>query len=101
MLDVFMEIYAITVIATLAGAMGSFLQKRGAEIDEAERAAHRAPGRERAARSAVDEQAVERAEQRHRAPRDAGQLAQAVGQRLAAFEALALLDRRSGARARR
>jgi hypothetical protein len=31
-LDVFMEIYAITVIATLAGAMGSFLQKRGEEI---------------------------------------------------------------------
>jgi hypothetical protein len=33
-LDVFMEIYAITVIATLAGAIGSFLQKRGEEIDE-------------------------------------------------------------------
>jgi hypothetical protein len=33
-LDVFMEIYAITVIATLAGAFGSFLQKRGQEIDE-------------------------------------------------------------------
>jgi hypothetical protein len=32
-LDVFMEIYAITVIATLAGALGSFLQKRGEEID--------------------------------------------------------------------
>jgi hypothetical protein len=32
-LDVFMEIYAITVIATLAGAIGSFLQKRGLEID--------------------------------------------------------------------
>jgi hypothetical protein len=32
-LDVLMEIYAITVIATLAGAMGSFLQKRGEEID--------------------------------------------------------------------
>src|SRR6202035_2839564 len=32
-LDVFMEIYAITVIATLAGAIGSFLQKRGQEID--------------------------------------------------------------------
>ena len=28
-LDVFMELWAITVIATLAGAMGSFLQKRG------------------------------------------------------------------------
>jgi hypothetical protein len=35
-LDVFMEIYAITVIATLAGAIGSFLQKRGQEM-EAER----------------------------------------------------------------
>ena len=33
-LDVFMEIYAITVIATLAGAIGSFLQKRGEEIDD-------------------------------------------------------------------
>jgi hypothetical protein len=32
-LDVLMEVYAITVIATLAGAMGSFLQKRGEEID--------------------------------------------------------------------
>ena len=32
-LDVFMEIYAITVIATLAGAFGSFLQKRGEEIE--------------------------------------------------------------------
>src|ERR1700730_17179253 len=32
-LDVFMEIYAITVIASLAGAIGSFLQKRGEELD--------------------------------------------------------------------
>jgi hypothetical protein len=32
-LDVFMEIYAVSVIATLAGAFGSFLQKRGQEID--------------------------------------------------------------------
>jgi hypothetical protein len=31
-LDIFMELWAITVIATLAGAMGSFLQKRGEEI---------------------------------------------------------------------
>ena len=31
-LDVFMEIYAITVVAALAGAFGSFLQKRGAEL---------------------------------------------------------------------
>jgi hypothetical protein len=34
-LDMFMEIWAITVIATLAGARGSFLQKRGEEIDGA------------------------------------------------------------------
>jgi hypothetical protein len=40
-LDVFMEIYAITVIATLAGAMGSFLQKRSEEIDAAATAEHR------------------------------------------------------------
>jgi hypothetical protein len=33
-LDVFMEIYAISVIASLAGAIGSFLQKRGEEIDD-------------------------------------------------------------------
>jgi hypothetical protein len=33
-LDIFMEAYAITVIATLAGAIGSFLQKRGAEMDD-------------------------------------------------------------------
>ena len=33
-LDVFMEIWAITVVAALAGAFGSFLQKRGQEIDE-------------------------------------------------------------------
>ena len=35
-LDIFMEAYAIIVIATLAGALGTFLQKRGLEI-EAER----------------------------------------------------------------
>jgi len=29
-----MEIWAITVVATLAGAFGSFLQKRGQEMDE-------------------------------------------------------------------
>jgi hypothetical protein len=33
-LDIFMEIYAITVIAGLAGAVGTFLQKRGQEIDD-------------------------------------------------------------------
>jgi hypothetical protein len=32
-LDVFMEAYAIIVIATLAGALGTFLQKRGLEIE--------------------------------------------------------------------
>ena len=32
-LDVFMEIWAIFVIAALAGAFGSFLQKRGEEIE--------------------------------------------------------------------
>jgi hypothetical protein len=32
-LDVFIEIYAISVIATLAGALGCFLQ-RGREIDD-------------------------------------------------------------------
>src|SRR5664279_2090217 len=36
-LDVFMEIYAITVIAALAGALGSFLQKRGQEVDDERR----------------------------------------------------------------
>ena len=39
MLDVLMEIYAITVIAAVAGAMGSFPQKRGQEIDA--KAAHK------------------------------------------------------------
>lgn len=33
-LDVFMEAYAITVLVTLAGALGAFLQKRGEEIDD-------------------------------------------------------------------
>jgi len=33
-LDVFMEAYAISVIAALAGAIGSFLQKRGEELSE-------------------------------------------------------------------
>jgi hypothetical protein len=32
-LDIFMEAYAITVIATLAGATGAFIQKRGLELD--------------------------------------------------------------------
>ncbi|MDX6721317.1 MAG: voltage-gated potassium channel, partial [Solirubrobacteraceae bacterium] len=33
-LDVLMEIYAITVVAALAGAFGGFLHKRGQEIDD-------------------------------------------------------------------
>jgi hypothetical protein len=33
-LDIFMEVWAITIIATLAGAMGSFIQKRGEERSE-------------------------------------------------------------------
>jgi hypothetical protein len=33
-LDVFMEIWAISVIAAFAGAMGSFIQKRGDELAE-------------------------------------------------------------------
>ena len=33
-LDVLMEIYTISMIATLADALGSFLQKRGQEIDD-------------------------------------------------------------------
>ena len=32
-LDIFMEAYAITVIAALAGATGSFIQKRGLELE--------------------------------------------------------------------
>jgi hypothetical protein len=35
LLDVFMEVYAITVIASLAGALGSFFHKRNQEIEEA------------------------------------------------------------------
>jgi len=34
-LDVVMEIYAITVIGSLAGALGAFLVKRGEELDAA------------------------------------------------------------------
>jgi hypothetical protein len=37
LLDVLMEVYAITVIAALAGALGGFLLKRGEEIDAAHR----------------------------------------------------------------
>lgn len=39
-LDVVMEIYAITVIGALAGALGAFLVKRGEEIDAAAKPAH-------------------------------------------------------------
>jgi hypothetical protein len=38
-LDVLMEIYAITVIGSLAGALGAFLVKRGEELDAAAKAA--------------------------------------------------------------
>ncbi len=34
-LDIGMEIYAITVIGALAGALGAFLMKRGEELDAA------------------------------------------------------------------
>ena len=34
-LDVVMEIYAITVIGSMAGALGAFLVKRGEELDAA------------------------------------------------------------------
>lgn len=34
-LDVAMEVYAITVIGSLAGALGAFLVKRGHEMDQA------------------------------------------------------------------
>jgi hypothetical protein len=40
-LDVVMEIYAITVIGSLAGALGAFLLKRGEEIDAAAKPAKR------------------------------------------------------------
>jgi hypothetical protein len=32
-LDIFMEAYAISVVATLAGSTGAFIQKRGLELD--------------------------------------------------------------------
>jgi hypothetical protein len=32
-LDIFMEAYAISVVATLAGATGAFIQRRGVELD--------------------------------------------------------------------
>jgi hypothetical protein len=35
LLDVAMEVYAITVVASLAGAMGAFMVKRGAEMEHA------------------------------------------------------------------
>ncbi len=38
-LDVVMEIYAITVIGSMAGALGAFLVKRGEELDAAAKAA--------------------------------------------------------------
>jgi hypothetical protein len=38
-LDVVMEIYAITVIGSMAGALGAFLLKRGEELDAAAKTA--------------------------------------------------------------
>jgi hypothetical protein len=43
-LDVFMEAYAITVIATLAGATGAFIQKRGRELEGEAEVGGRASG---------------------------------------------------------
>jgi branched-subunit amino acid ABC-type transport system permease component len=43
-LDVIMEAYAIVVIATLAGALGAFFQKRGEEIADEEAARRRRTG---------------------------------------------------------
>lgn len=40
-LDIVMEIYAITVIGSLAGSLGAFLVKRGEELDRATRSASR------------------------------------------------------------
>jgi hypothetical protein len=42
LLDVAMEVYAITVVASLAGAIGAFMVKRGAEIDQAAERAKKA-----------------------------------------------------------
>ena len=41
-LDVFMEMYAITIIGTLAAAVGAFLIRRSEELDGAARQAERA-----------------------------------------------------------
>jgi hypothetical protein len=48
-LDVFMEAYAITVVATLAGSMGAFLIRRGRELEQAAAAAAAAGGPDPAA----------------------------------------------------
>lgn len=42
-LDVAMEAYAITVVATLAGSMGTFFIRRAREIDPVPGQLHRAP----------------------------------------------------------
>lgn len=42
-LDVAMEVYAITVVATLAGALGAFMVKRGRELEQAEEKAAKRP----------------------------------------------------------
>jgi hypothetical protein len=43
-LDVLMEAYAVTVVATLAGSMGAFLLKRGEELELRPPPAPRPPG---------------------------------------------------------
>jgi hypothetical protein len=46
LLDVLMEVYAITVVATLAGVMGAFLVRRAREAEQAAgRDPDRGPGR--------------------------------------------------------
>jgi hypothetical protein len=45
--DVVMEAYAITVIASLAGAMGAFLVKRGRELEQVADKAHQTTSAER------------------------------------------------------
>jgi hypothetical protein len=42
-LDVAMEVYAISVVAGLAGSLGSFLIKRGEEMEQAEKAKRERP----------------------------------------------------------
>jgi hypothetical protein len=52
-LDVFMEVYAITVVATVTGSMGAFLIRRGRELEHAAAAAASAGGPDPAAAGAA------------------------------------------------